>query len=83
MEVEAQPLLIEDNEKLGSLIYAEPIKMDSRLRSWAVPITTHSFVALLVLIAVVFSPIPDLFAHQELRHTEFRPTLYCMLKRWP
>lgn len=83
MEVEAQPLLIEEDEKLGSLMYAQRPKKDSRLRSWVVAILTHGFVALLVLLAVIFSPVAGFIPYHELSNAKARPTLYCMFERRP
>lgn len=81
MEVEAQPLLIEDDEKLGSLMYAQRSKQASRLPSWAVAIMTHGLVALLVLFAVVFFPLAGSISCHKLGNARARPTLYCMFRR--
>lgn len=82
MEVEAQPLLLEDDdEKLTGLTFAPRSTTErkhSRLRSWAVAITTHASVALLVLLAVTtFSPVAELWNAAA----RARPTLYCMFEK--
>lgn len=79
METEAQPLLLEDDEKPDKLMYPQRSKKISRLRSWAVLITTHGVVALLVLLAVTLSPMADLVSHRELWNARARPTIYCKL----
>ena len=83
MEVEARPFLIGDDEKLGSLMYARRSKKESRLRSWALAIMTHGFVALLVLLAMIVSPMAGFMSRHELWNGKARPTLYCMFKGWP
>lgn len=77
MEIEAERLLIEEDEKLGSLMYAQRSKKKSRLRSWVIAITTHSIVALVVLFAVAFSSKAGIH-HHKLWNAEYRPELYSM-----
>ena len=78
MAVEALPLLIDDDEKIGDLIYTERSRSKgSRPQSWAVPIMTHGLVALLVLLAVVFSPLAGFIPHHKLLNVNARPSLYC------
>lgn len=84
MEVEAQPLLIDDDEKLGSLMHTQRSRIKgSRLRSWAVPIMTHGLVALLVLLAVLFSPLAGSISYHELWNAKARPSLYCRFEDGP
>ena len=81
MAVEAQPLLINDDEKFGSLMHTERSRTKgSRLRSWAVPIVTHGLVALLVLLAVGFSPLAGFISYHELWNVKARPSLYCIFE---
>ena len=79
MEVESQPLLLEYDEKLGSFMYAQRPKKNSRLRSWAMAITTHSIVAVVVLFAVASFSKADCH-RQKLCNAESRPELYCMFE---
>ena len=84
MEVEAEPLLIDDDEKLGSLVHTRRSRTKgSRLRSWAVPIMTHGLVALLVFLAVVFSPLAGIMSYHELWNGKARTSLYCRFEYGP
>jgi len=82
MEIEAQTLLLED-EKLGISNFAQQSSKRARFWSWAVPATTHSVVALLVLLAVTFTPMAGFLSNREQHIAETRPTLYCKFKYWP
>ena len=77
MEVEAQPLLIEDDEKLASLMYDQASRKKSGLRPWVMAIATHCLVALLVLLVMAFFPWAGSLNH-KLWDAEWRPELYCM-----
>ena len=78
MEIEAEPLLCNDDQKLGNSIHTQRLSTKgSRLWSWAVPLMTHGLVALLVLFAVSFSLLAGLLSHHELQSAKARPSLYC------
>ena len=79
MEVEAQPLLIEDDEKLGSLMYDQGSRRKSRLWPWITAITTHCLVAIVVLLAVALSSEAG-FQNYKLWNAESRPEPYCMFE---
>ena len=83
MEVEAQPLLIEDDEKLCCPMETQRSKKLSRLRSWVVAITTHTVVALLVLVAAVPLLKVDVSSSTKLGDSKARPMLYCMSVQLP
>ena len=82
MEIEAHPLLHEDDKKAGSLD-AQRSKKDSRLRSWAVAIMTHGLVALLVLLAVIITPTAGFVSYHDLWNAKVRSKLYCTFAGWP
>ena len=81
MEVEEQPLLIDDDEKLSRSMQTHCSRTKgSRLRSWALPMITHGLVALLVLLAVIFSPLASLTSFHELWKDKTKPSLHCMFE---
>ena len=78
MEVEAEPLLVDGNEKLDSPTHPPRLKQYSHTRSWAKAIATHTFIAILVLTLAISIPLPDFISPCRLRTTRAQPSLYCM-----
>ena len=79
-EIEAQPLLIED-EKLSRTMDIKHSKKPSRLRSWAMTVMTHTIVALLVVMAVVPSLKSECLSPTNIKKSGAQSTLYCMSVR--